>query len=408
MNRVLSMMCALGVSALCGAAGAASGKSDTTCVQTDAVTLVCSTTTRLTLPPGVNLADISLPSGTASGPACSSLTASPSTQIPANTPTIISLSVNGCPTSSAYIYGWAAPVSPGVTGATTNSVVTLSASAPTQQYSVQVCFAANPGACSTYTATVSVVPSIVIPALTGCTVTPATASVVVGASTSLSATCNTGTASGSGVTYQWYRNQAAVANATSSTYSLSASDTAIAGNSTYTVQIANNAPSGASPSATVVITTPVVGATDYCPGVPVRLAFNASEFYRKIYSSDYGSTPPGGYFVIAVDVTASDTTLGRYLAEVGYSDFGATRSGRYVTMSKSKCDFTDSAQWISVNVGGVKLAENAGGGTVALGADTRTANAKLTPGRWYLNFQNPPGSCPPYVSTCDAVISWAN
>ena len=408
MNRVLSLMCALGIYALCGTVWAASGKSDTTCVQTDAVTLVCSTTTRLTLPPGVNLADISLPSGTASGPACSSLTASPSTQIPANTPTIISLSVNGCPTSSAYTYAWAAPVSAGVTGATTNSVVTLSASAPTQLYSVQVCFTANPGACSTYTATVSVVPSIVIPALTGCAVTPATASVVVGATTSLSATCNAGTASGSGVTYQWYRNQAAVAGATSSTYSLSASDTAIIGNLTYTVQIANGAPSGASPSATVVVTARVVDVIDYCPGVPVKLFFNASESYKKIYTTDYGSSPPGSTFVVAVDVTANDSTVGRYLAEVGYSDFGATRSGRYVTMSKSKCDFTETANWISVNVGGVKLADNAGGGTVAMGAETRPASAKLTPGRWYLNIQNAPGACPSYVSSCDAVIGWAN
>ena len=407
MIRVSGLLCALGIYTLCGVAVAASGKSDTTCVQTDPLTLVCNTTTKLTLPPGVNLADISLPAGTAAGPACSSLTASP-TQIPANTPTNISLSVNGCPASSAYTYAWASPISAGVTGATTTSSVTLSAGVPTQLYAVQVCFTANPGACSTYTATVSVVPSVFIPALAGCAVTPATSNVVIGATTLLSATCTSGTTSGSGVTYQWYRNQAAVSGATNPTYTVSAADTAAAGNFTYLVEISNLAPSTLRPSATVTVSTPIVGAVDYCPSLPARLTFNASETYRKIYSSDYGSTPPGGIFVVAVDVTANDSTAGRYLAEVGYSDFGATRSGRYVTMSKSKCDFTDAAYWISVNVGGVKLADNAGGGTIAMGgAETRPANAKLTPGRWYLNVQNAPGACPSYVSSCDAVIGWA-
>ena len=412
MSRLLKLTCALGISAVCIAAVAqtpsASGKSDTTCVQTDALTLTCSTTTKLTLPAGVNLANMSLPAGTAAGPACSTLTASPSTQIPSNTPTTIALSVNGCPTSSTYTYAWASPVSANVTGSATTSVVTLSPSIPSQLFSVTVCFSANPGACNTYNTTVSVVPTVVIPALVGCAVTPATSSVLIGANTLLSATCTQGTVSGSGVTYQWYRNQAAISGATNSTYSVSAADTAVAGNSNYTVQIANSAPSSTSASATVTATPPVVGVIDYCPSVPARLTFNASEPYRKIYSSDYGSTPPGGYFVVAINVTANDSTAGRYLAEVGYSDFGATRSGRYVTLSKSKCDFTESAQWISVNVGGVKLADNAGGGTVAMGSETRAASARLTPGVWYLNVQNAPGACPSYVSSCDAVIGWAN
>ncbi len=411
MKRVLSLICVLGIYSLIGTSAAqtpsAAGKSDTTCTQTDALTLVCSTTTRLTLPAGVSLANMTLPAGTAAGPACTSLTASPSSQIAASTPTTISLSVNGCPTSSAYTYSWAAPVSSSTTGATASNTVTLSNSVPTQSYSVTVCFAANPGACSTYTATVSVVPSVVIPSLAGCAVTPASTSVVVGGTTSLSVACSAGTAAGSGVSYQWYRGASAV-GANSSTYSVSAADTASAGNLTFRVDIANSAPSTQSASATVTVTPPVSNVVDYCPSSPVRLVFNASEPYRKIYTSDFGSTPPGGYFVVAVDVTASDSTVGRYLAEVGYSDFGATRSGRYVTLSKSKCDFTDAAQWLSVNVGGVKLADNAGGGTVAMGAESRAANAKLTPGRWYLNFQNAPGACPSYVSSCDTVIGWAN
>lgn len=158
-----------------------------------------------------------------------------------------------------------------------------------------------------------------------------------------------------------------------------------------------------------VVSTPVAAVTDYCPGSPVRLTFNASEHYRKIYSSQYAKTPPGGFFVVAIDVTATDSTVGRYLAEVGYSDFGAPPAGRYVTLSKSKCDFTEAAQWISINVGGVKHADNEGGGVISMGgAESRLYTAKLTPGRWYLNFQNAPGTCPSYASSCDVVIGWAN
>ncbi len=183
----------------------------------------------------------------------------------------------------------------------------------------------------------------------------------------------------------------------------------------------NSSPPSASPTPTPTPTPPPAASptptptppssgptTDYCPSTPVRLSINASEPYHKIYSSNYADTPPGGSFVVAIYVTAADTTVGRYLAEIGYSDFGPTRSGRYVTLSKSKCDYSDSAQWISVNVGGVKLADNAGGGTVSMGPESRPASAVLTPGLWYLNVQNAPGACPPYVTTCDVVLTWAN
>ena len=409
MKRVLRFVCAIGLIVVAESAmsqtPSTSGKSDTTCVQSDALTLLCTSVTKLTLPAGLNLANMSLPAGTSAGPACTGLSATPTSQIPANTPTTISLSVNGCPTSSAYTYSWAAPVS-SATGSVTTSTVTLSATATSQSYSVSVCFAANPSACSTYTATVFV--AAPVPALAGCSASAASASVTTGATNTLTATCSSGTASGSGATYQWYRNSVLIVGATGATYFVPGSETAAVGNLTYTVQISNSTPSNASASTTFAVTTPSASVTDYCPSSPVRFTFNASQSYLKIYSPDYGSTPPGGNFVVAINVTAADTTVGRYLAEIGYSDFGATRSGRYVTLSKSKCDYTDSAKWISVNVGGVKLADNAGGGTVAMGSDSRSANALITPGLWYLNVQNAPGACPPYVSSCDVVIGWAN
>lgn len=385
-----------------------SGKSDTACTQSDSVTLTCTTVTKLTLPAGVNLTNMSLPVGIATGPACTGLTATPSSQIPVNIPTTISLGVNGCPTSSAYIYSWATPVS-AATGSTTSHNVVLSTSAPSQTYSISVCFTSNPGACSTYSATV--IAAAPVPALAGCSASAASSSITQGGTNTLTVNCSSGTAAGANATYQWYRGSALIPNATVATYAVPGTETATVGTLTYSVQIKNDAPSTASPTPSIsfAVTAPVAAVTDYCPSSPVRLTFNASESYRKIYSSQYASTPPGGFFVVAIDVTATDSTIGRYLAEIGYSDFGSTRSGRYVTVSKSKCDFTETAQWISINTGGVKYDDNAGGGTISMGgADSRLYTAKLTPGRWYLNIQNPPGSCPANVSSCDVVIGWAN
>lgn len=410
MKRVLRVVVALGLMIVAQASmsqTSTSGKSDTTCTQSDPLTLTCTTVTKLTLPSGVNLANMSLPVGTAAGPACTGLTATPSSQIPANTPTTISLSVTGCPTSSAYIYSWGAPVS-AATGPTTSHSLTLSASAPSQAYSLSICFASNPGACSTYSATVFV--AAPVPALAGCTASAASPSITQGGTNTLTASCSSGTAASANPTYQWYRGLIVIPGATGASYFVPASETATVGTLTYSVQIKNDAPSTTSPNPTTnfAVTAPVAGVTDYCPSSPVRLAFNASEPFRNISSSQYAKTPPGGFFVVAIDVTATDSTVGRYLAEIQYSDLNSPPSGRYVTLSKSKCDFTEAAQWISINVGGVKNADNAGGGTISMGGESRPSTAKLTVGRWYLNFQNAPGTCPSYVSTCDAVINWLN
>ena len=154
-----------------------------------------------------------------------------------------------------------------------------------------------------------------------------------------------------------------------------------------------------------VVTPPPAGVvTDYCPGTPVRLTFNASEFHHKIYTSYIAFIPVGESFVAAIDVTAADSTVGRYMAEIGFSDFGPTRAGKNVTVSKSKCDYTDNAYWMSLK----GATDNAGGGTITMGADNRLSGGKLTPGRWYLNVQVPISSCQAGVASCDTVISWAN
>jgi hypothetical protein len=174
------------------------------------------------------------------------------------------------------------------------------------------------------------------------------------------------------------------------------------------VQISNALPSTLPAGASVTVTPAVSGTTDGCPGTPVRLTINAAEPYRKIYTSDYTSSlSAGANFVVQFQVSANDTTAGRFLAQLGFVDFGAVRGGRYVTFSQNKCDYTDAAQWVSPNYSGFKTAVNAGTVSVVLGSDARSADVRLTPGTWYLNVQNVVGSCPSNVS-CHVAIEWAN
>lgn len=382
----------------------ASGNSGTTCTQSG-TTLVCTTTTTLSLPSGTNLSGMSLPQSIATGPACTSLSVSPAV-LSSGVATPVALTVTGCPTSSAYTYSWGSPVTQ-VNAASTSYTAVLSASTPSLSFSVQVCFQANPSACSTYTA--SVIVSAPIPALSGCFVSASATSVTVGASPVLSASCSSGTGAGSGVSYQWSKNSNAIAGAVSSSYTLSASsDTATVGTNTYSVQINNSLPSNASASASITTTAAVAAPTDYCSGTPVRLTINAAEPYRKIYTSDYvGTFTAGNDFVIQFDVTSADSTASRFLAGIEFADFGASRGGRYATFSQNKCDYTSTAQWITPYYSGTKLAVNAGRATVVLGPDTRSADVRLTPGRWYLNIQNVVGACPSNIS-CHAVVEWAN
>ena len=381
----------------------ASGNSGTTCTQ-NGVSLVCTTTTTLALPSGANLSGMSLPQSISSGPACTSLSATPSV-LASGVSTAVTLTINGCPTSGAYTYSWGPPVV-AVNAPSTAYAATLNAATPSLTFSVQVCFTANPSACNTYTQTITVLAPI--PALSGCAINPGTTSVTVGATPVLSASCSTGTGAGSGVSYQWSKNSNPISGAVSSSYTLSASDTGAAGTNAYTVQVNNSAPSNASASASVTTTAPLPGFTDYCPTTPVRATIGASEPYRKLYTPDViGTFSAGNDFVIQFDVTASDTTANRFLAGLEFADYGASRGGRWVTFSQSKCDYTSTAQWVSPYYAGTKIAVNAGRATVGLGSDTRGADVRLTPGRWYLNIQNVIGACPSNVS-CHAVIEWAN
>ncbi len=407
--RVVNSLLAVACLALTGFDAAAqsastSGNSGTTCTQSGA-TLVCTTTTTLSLPAGTNLTGMTLPQTSATGPACASVTASP-TLLDPNVATAVTLTVNGCPTSGSYTYKWGTPVT-NVNQASTTYTATLSQSNPSLAFSVDVCFTNNPTACNSYSTSVAV--KAPVTALSGCSITPATTSTQVGTTPSLSASCTAGAGAGSGVTYQWSRNGTAISGATNSSYTLSAaSDTVAVASNTYSVQITNAAPSTAAPTATVAVTAVDLPPEDKCPGIPVRYVIGASETFRKIYTTDYvGTFTAGNDFVVQIDVATTDTTVGRFLASVGFGDYGANRGGRYVTLSKTKCDYTDNAQWVSGNFLGIKTPANSATGSIALGGDTRGADARLTPGRWFLNIQNVVGQCPSNQS-CHAVIQWSN
>ena len=382
----------------------ASGNSATSCSQSG-TTLTCITTTSITLPSGTNLTGMSLPQSISGGPSCTSLSASPNV-IPSGVATQVNLSLIGCPAAAAYKYTWASPVT-GTNASTATYAATLNQNTPSSTLSVDVCFASNPTSCSTYLVTLNV--QAPTPQLLGCRVTPNTTSIEQATSAPLVAKCDAGDGAGSGVTYQWARNGAPISGAQSSTYSLStSSDTGSIGSYTYSVQITNAAPSNLSASATLIVTAPPVRVADYCPATPVRYTFNASELYNKIYSPDLAPNfGDGDDFIVAIDVSASDSTVGRYLAGISFSDYGSNRGGRYGTISQSKCDYSENARWVTGNFLGVKTPANATFGSIALGADNRSATARLTPGRWYFNVRNVPGFCASGQS-CHIVMQWSN
>lgn len=404
MTRALALVF-VGLCSVPTFAQSATGTSGTTCTQSGTV-LTCTTSTIVTLPSGVNLTSASgvtqfgLTGTGPTGPACTGLTASPSS-VAAGGGTAVLLVVS-CPTGS-YTYVWTGGNASSSTGSSASDVPNLSASNTSQLYTVNVCLASNASACSAYQTTVTLISST--PALSSCTVSPSSTSVVQGGSTTLNASCATGTGSGSGVQYVWTRNGTQVG--TGPSYTLTTNDTATAGSYTYSVAISNNAPSNANASSSVTVTA-VVGSNDYCPNVPVRTFIDASSPYSRVISSDFvGSFTAGDNFVIRLNVTGSDTTLGRQAVLLNFSDIGSNRGGRYVTISQSKCDFTSGAKWVSGYLNGTATPQNAASKTISLNDAGTAAQLRLTTGTWYINVQNVVGSCPSNVS-CHVVVDWAN
>lgn len=403
-------LAAVSLSSVCSIAQTATGTSTTSCTQSGSV-MTCTTSTSVALPSGVNLTSGSGLtqfglSGGPVGPACSPLTANPTT-VPSGGATSVALTVT-CPVGTTYTYTWASPVVPAVGTNTATHFPNLSVGVPSQVYGVTVCLASNASACSTYTTTVTLTGGT--PALSGCSVSPSSTSVVQGGTTTLNASCQQGTGSGSGANYVWSRNGTQVANGASASYALTASDTASIGSYTYTVAITNNAPSSASPSAAVTVTAPS-NFTDFCPSTPIRATIEASSPYSRVISSDYvGTFTAGDNFVIQLNVAANDTTAGAVPAVMNFSDIGTNRGGRYVTVSKSKCDYrvpSVDTNWVSGYFLGAPIPQNAASKSFGLNDANSPGAIKLTTGTWYINIQNVVGQCPSNVS-CHVVVDWDN
>lgn len=405
MTRALALVF-IGLCSTSTTAQTATGTSGTTCTQSGNV-LTCTSSTIVTLPSGVNLTSASgvtqfgLTGNSPTGPACTGLTANPSS-VAAGGGTQVVLSV-ACPQGS-YTYAWTGGGTASATGAATTDFPNLSVSNTSQLYQVTVCLASNANACNVYQTTVTLIAST--PALSSCSVSPSSTSVTQGGTTTLTASCATGTGSGSGVQYVWTRNGTQVG--TGQSYQLTANDTATVGVYTFAVAITNNAPSNASASSSVTVTASVPGATDYCPSVPIRTTIDASSPYARVISSDFvGTFSAGDNFIIKLNVTAADSTIGRQSVLMNFSDIGSNRGGRYVTISQSKCDFTSGAKWVSSYLNGTATPQNAASKSISLNDSGTPAQIRLTTGTWYINVQNVVGSCPSNVS-CHVVVDWAN
>ena len=388
-------------------AQSASGNSATDCRQSGNQ-LICTTTTTVNLPSGTNLTGMSIQNPTQQTPACTHTMDVSPTSVTYGVPTNVTFSLRGCPTTG-YTYRLSSPLNS--TTSTAQTVVTLSANQPSFMASATVCQAAAPTQCQTLINTVTGVPPALPQALSVCTISPAAPSVSAGGSVNLSASCTTGTGQGSGATYQWTRNGVNIPGATSASYSVSATETATPGTFTYGVSIQNSAPSWQTAAVALVVTpngNTTNPSTDACPAYPVRAVVKASDPYVKIYTSRVVQTlGDGDNFVVQIDVDANDTTVGGPLAGISFSDFGANRGGRWATLSRNKCDYSDNgAQWITSNFLGEKYPNNAGSASVAVNSPTQQAQVRMTTGTWYLNIQNVPGTCPAGQS-CHAVIQWS-
>lgn len=407
MTRALALVC-IAMCAATASAQTATGTSGTQCTQAGSL-LTCTTSTTMTLPSGVNLTPGAVGNqfgltGSATGPNCSNPTALPPT-VPAGGTTPVQLSIT-CPTSSNYSYAWNPAVTG--TGATVFDTPNLSSTVTFKTYTVQVCFQANPQACNTYPITVNL--TAATQPLSGCAISPQSVTVNQGASgQQLNATCTQGTETGTGATYQWTRNNVAIANATGPSYTLTASDTATAGQYQFGVTINNNASVQAvPPPATVTVSAVVVGDPGACPNSPIRTVWNASSPYLHLYTSDFtGSFTAGDNFVIQLNVTAGDSTAGRYIAAIDHAGTGSSPHPRIVTVSKTKCDYTASAYWLTPYRNGVPTASTSDSATISLNEPSAAADMKLTTGTWYINVKNPIGSCPSNQS-CHALLDWYN
>lgn len=161
---------------------------------------------------------------------------------------------------------------------------------------------------------------------------------------------------------------------------------------------------------------------DFCPTTATFKVFDAAEPFRKYSTGNFGDRPPyefsatfdlhgGEDLVVQLDVrSATSTSTGLYPARLEFIDIGANRAGKLVTISRSRCDYRATANWVSpAPVGGnAAIPSNGGGANFSINETGRPdAQFNLTTGTWYLNVKIPLDQCPS-ATPCNVVEAWAN
>lgn len=378
----------IGLFTLPAVAQTSTGTSTTSCTQSG-TTMTCIATTQFALPTVVNLQSgsgqttFALTTGPAGAPQCTGgLSAAPSS-VNVGVATPITLTLVGCP-SSGVSYAWQSPAVPNTNpaGAGAAHTLTLAATGSTQPYSVIVCSVVDANSCSTYSASVTAV-STTPPPLAGCTVSGApTASVAIGSTPTLSVQCSQGTIQ----TAQWSLNGNAIAQATGISYAIPAAATTAGSTLNYSVALTGTGGSQGAASATITVVA-ASGTSCTTSGTP-GTTFNFSAPFVGLNSIALGGR--GAVYVIAINVGANDSTLGReYLPAYGATNSPVTGFG-YRTVSVSTCpnDFTSSNAQI--------VAEGSYDFLVEFTTEpsrVRQGIALLQPGRtYYINVRN--DTCP--------------
>ena len=389
---IAALLTAVTIHASGTSAQTASGTAPASCTQ-NGQTLTCVTTTTYNLPTGLNLQGqttgssfaLSSDALTPTAPSgCAVAPASLSVALGA-TP---SLSVACRAGSGSYTYQWTKNGT-NIIGATSQAY-TLTAgidtpAANTATYSVLVVNSLGSNLASAATVAVS---SQTAAAPGSCSVTPASASVNVGGSQTLSASCATGTAPFS---FAWYKNNALIGGANSSTYTLTSSDTASPGSQTYRVDIANSAGNSGA-NGTVNVNAASAACTS---SGSAHASIDVNVGYKQVGSSNLFGT--GNTYIIRLDVGANSTTAGGLTALISHTEGVASqRAPRNISLSPCAGDFTSSAA--------VMLATNSGGSTAEISInDLGRGVPNVTTGTWYVNIKN--AACSP-SARCDVLVDW--
>lgn len=379
-------ICAQGVNAQ--TAGASSPAS---CTQNGQV-VTCTTTTTFNVPSGVNLQSqsgggtFSLASGAPVIVAPAGCFVAPSTVL-ALVGAAPTLAVT-CPVGSGnYTYQWTKGGT-NIAGAT-NPTYSLSPNTDTStanvsSYSVLVVNTGGSNYATPGTVTVSSQSAI---APSACSVTPASANLSVGGSQTLAVTCGTGTAP---FNYVWYKGNAQIANATSSTYTLTSADTTSAGAQTYRVDVSN---SGGTASASGNVTVAPVSTCSN--STSVNATIDANSGYKQVGSSNLFGT--ANTYTVKVDVNASSSTVGGWAVLLSHTEgIASQRAFRTVSISPCAGDFTSPVATV--------LAGGAIGGSFELALNEPGRGIpNLTTGVWYINVKNTQCTA---NTRCDVLIDW--